>query len=315
MPDRDLSQATPDELREGLRAITEEGPPWSRQTYLRDGVYTVGDRPLATDFRLRWLLQLASDLSHGEIGGLRVLDLGCEEGHFAVEFARHGAEVVAVDVREEHLRRAEFLAEATGASLRTVRADVRELDLAALGEFDLVLCLGLHYHLDTPDLFDFFETLAHLCRGALVLYGNFSLAPREAREHGGKRYHGASVFEHPEGSPESERRRLGLASAGNPSSFWLTKPSLINLLADSGFTSVCEQLFPRGETWHADRVTLLAFRGAEPEVHAMPGARGAPRPRWPERERTVREPGYTLWSRLKAKLARARPTGRLGPDA
>jgi len=309
MPDRDLSQVSPDELRERLREITETGPPWSRQTHLRDGVYTVGDRPLATDFRLRWLLQLASDVFGGELAGRRVLDLGCEEGHFAVEFARHGADVVAVDVRDEHLRRTGFLAEATGAPLDTVRADVRELDPAELGEFDLVLCLGLHYHLDTPELFELFGKLARLSRWALVLYGNYSLDGREAREHGGRSYHGAAVFEHADDASDDERRRLGLASAGNPRSFWLTKPSLINLLADSGFTTVTEQLFPRGETWHADRVTLLALKGPEPEVVGMPGARGAPRPRWPERERTAREPAYNLWSRLHAKVTRKKPIG------
>ena len=313
MAESDLSRVSPDELRERLREITDSGPPWSRQTHLRDGVFTVGDRPFATDFRLRWLLQLAADLCQGRLERLRVLDLGCEEGHFAVEFARHGAEVVAVDVREQHLERARFLAEASGAAERlgTVRADVRELDPDELGEFDLVLCLGLHYHLDTPDLFALFEKLARLSRWALVLYGNFSLSDREAREHAGHTYHGAAVFEHAEATPEAERRRLGLASPDNPRSFWLTKPSLVNLLADSGFTSVSEQLFPRGETWHADRVTLLALKGDEPEVHGMPGARGAPRPRWPERERTAREPAYTLWARLKAKLSRAKPVGRL----
>ncbi len=312
MTEPDLSQVTPDELRERLRAITDEGPAWSRQTYLRDGVYTVGDRPLATDFRLRWLLRLASDLSQGDLSRLRVLDLGCEEGHFAVEFARHGAEVVAVDVREAHLRRARFLAEAIGvARFETVLADVRELDVAALGEFDLVLCLGLHYHLDTPELFTLFETLERLCRWALVLYGNFSTDGHEVRDHQGRRYHGASVFEHAEATPDAERRGLGLASPDNPRSFWLTKPSLINLLADSGFGSVCEQLFPRGEVWHADRVTLLALKGSEPEVEGMPGARGTPRPRWPEHERVARQPAYTLWARLKAKLARTKPVGRL----
>ena len=306
MAEPDLSQVSPGELREHLRRITERGAPWSRQTYLRDGVYTVGDRPLATDFRLRWLLQLASDLFGGELAGRRVIDLGCEEGHFAVEFARHGADVVAVDVRPEHLKRARFLAEATGVAARftAIRADVRELDPVTLGEFDLVLCLGLHYHLDAPELFDFFETLAALCRRAMILYGNFSLGARESREHKGRSYHGMSVFEHADGTPADERLRRRLASPDNPRSFWLTKPSLLNLIADCGFSTVAEQLFPRGETWHADRVTLLALRGDEPEIHAMPGARGAPRPRWPERERSAREPAYTAWNRLKAKLAR-----------
>jgi 2-polyprenyl-3-methyl-5-hydroxy-6-metoxy-1,4-benzoquinol methylase len=38
--------------------------------------------------------------------GQRVLDLGCGEGRFAAELLRAGAEVVAVDVAEEPLRRA-----------------------------------------------------------------------------------------------------------------------------------------------------------------------------------------------------------------
>ena len=310
MPDPDLSRVSPDELRDRVRAAGEDGPPWSRQTYLRDGVFTVGERPLATDFRLRWLLALASDLTRGRLETLRVLDLGCEEGHFGLEFARHGAEVVAVDVRERHLRRARMLAEATATrSFETVLADVRELDPGALGEFDLVLCLGLHYHLDTPELFELFEQLSALSRWALILYGQVSTVDRERREHRGRAYHGRSVFEHAPTATASDRLELGLASADNPTSFWLTKPSLINLLADSGFSSVSEQLFPRGAARHADRVTLLALKGEEPEVHAMPGARGAERPRWPERERLARTPDYTLWERLKAKLRRAGPVG------
>jgi SAM-dependent methyltransferase len=317
MADADLSKVPADELRARLRAITADGGrEWSRQTYLRDGVYTIGDRPMATDFRLRWLLRLASDLTRGGLEGLRVLDLGCEEGHFGLEFARHGADVVAVDVRDPHLRRARFLADATGtAGFETLRADVRELDPDALGEFDLVLCLGLHYHLDTPDLFRFFETLAALTGWALVLYGQVSTDAREARHHRDRSYHGRSVFEHAESTPPGERRDLGLASPDNVASFWLTKPSLINLLADCGFGSVSEHLFPRGATWHADRVTLLALKGDEPEVHGMPGARGAARPRWPERERLERARDYTLWERLKAKLRGTEPVGgqdRLG---
>ncbi len=36
----------------------------------------------------------------------RVLDVGCGEGHFAMAMTRNGAEVVAIDVTEEPLRRA-----------------------------------------------------------------------------------------------------------------------------------------------------------------------------------------------------------------
>ncbi len=46
-------------------------------------------------------------LAVSHLGGLeRVLDLGCGEGRFAAELQRAGAEVLAVDVAEEPLRRA-----------------------------------------------------------------------------------------------------------------------------------------------------------------------------------------------------------------
>jgi 2-polyprenyl-3-methyl-5-hydroxy-6-metoxy-1,4-benzoquinol methylase len=49
--------------------------------------------------RLRFLLAAVAP-------GTRVLDLGCGEGWFAAELSRAGAEVLAVDVAEEPLRRA-----------------------------------------------------------------------------------------------------------------------------------------------------------------------------------------------------------------
>ena len=288
------------------------GRPWSRQTYLRDGVFTVGDRPSATDFRLRWLLQLASDATRGNLGGLRVLDLGCEEGHFGLEFARHGAEVVAVDARESHLRRARFMAEAVGATgYEAIAADVRTLDAGELGQFDLILCLGLHYHLYTPELFEFFATLSRLCRWAVHLYGQCSLVAREARTFNGHEYWGKPVFEHSVASTSEDRLEQGLASVDNVESFWLTKPSTINLLADNAFTSVCEHVYPRTELRHEDRLDLLAFKGVEAEVLGMPGSLGAARPRWPEHERQGRDPVHTLGGRLRDCVRRSGLGARL----
>jgi 2-polyprenyl-3-methyl-5-hydroxy-6-metoxy-1,4-benzoquinol methylase len=67
------------------------------------------------DFALRSRFLLAA-VAPGE----RVLDVGCGEGSFAAELARAGAEVVAVDVAEEPLRRA--------------REHHPELDLRLVGE-------------------------------------------------------------------------------------------------------------------------------------------------------------------------------------
>jgi 2-polyprenyl-3-methyl-5-hydroxy-6-metoxy-1,4-benzoquinol methylase len=58
-----------------------------------------GLEPAHFELRRRFLL---ADVT----AGMRVLDLGCGEGAFAAELVRAGAEVLAVDVAEEPLRRA-----------------------------------------------------------------------------------------------------------------------------------------------------------------------------------------------------------------
>jgi len=58
-----------------------------------------GLEPAGFQLRLRFLLDALSQ-------GARVLDLGCGEGAFAAELTRAGADVLAVDVAEEPLRRA-----------------------------------------------------------------------------------------------------------------------------------------------------------------------------------------------------------------
>jgi tRNA (mo5U34)-methyltransferase len=86
--------------------------------------------------------------------GARALDLACNEGWFAHRLLEWGAsEVVAVDVRAQNIHRAELIREHFGIPahrLRLLHADVYDLDADALGRFDVVLCLGLIYHLENP---------------------------------------------------------------------------------------------------------------------------------------------------------------------
>jgi SAM-dependent methyltransferase len=83
-----------------------------------------------------------------------VLDLGCNEGWFAHRALEWGAaRVVGLDVREANVRRATLIQHHFGIDperLRFERADVFELDAARLGTFDVVLVLGLIYHLENP---------------------------------------------------------------------------------------------------------------------------------------------------------------------
>jgi tRNA (mo5U34)-methyltransferase len=83
---------------------------------------------------------------------LSFLDLGCHQGWFASHVARRGAaDVLAVDIRTEHLDDAALIRDLYGLDrLRFEQHDVPALQRGALGQFDVVLMLGLLYHVENP---------------------------------------------------------------------------------------------------------------------------------------------------------------------
>jgi 2-polyprenyl-3-methyl-5-hydroxy-6-metoxy-1,4-benzoquinol methylase len=90
------------------------------------------------DYRLLFLLPRTLALL-GDVGGRRILDLGCGEGGYARELARRGADVVAVDGSERLVEVARARAAAAGLAVRHLCRNAN--DLAGLGDasFDLVL--------------------------------------------------------------------------------------------------------------------------------------------------------------------------------
>ena len=108
-----------------------------------------------------------------DLRGKRVLDVGTWDGWFAMEMERRGAEVVAID-RFDNPRFHDIKA------LLNSRVDYRELsvydlDPTKLGRFDIVLFMGVLYHLKHPLL-----ALERVCSVAkdLVAVESFVLKDR-----------------------------------------------------------------------------------------------------------------------------------------
>jgi tRNA (mo5U34)-methyltransferase len=80
------------------------------------------------------------------------VDLACSEGWFAHRLLEWGASrVVGVDVRPENIHRAVLVRDHLGVDPERLSYQVGDVyDLGGLGEFDVVLCLGLIYHLENP---------------------------------------------------------------------------------------------------------------------------------------------------------------------
>jgi hypothetical protein len=177
--------------------------------------------------------------------------------------------VTAIEGRRPAVERARFVKEALGLEhLELLYEDVRRLDRDRHGEFDLVLCLGILYHLPAPDVFRLVHELAGVTRRAVIIDTHVSLVPRLRTVHRDRTYWGRAYREHDPSSSPEERIAVLRSSLDNPESFWLTRPSLYNLLGHAGFTSVLEVRLPRPLAI-PDRLTLVALRGsAEPASYA-----------------------------------------------
>lgn len=130
---------------------------WFHQIEVAPGIVTPGvDR---SAYKLQ-RLNLPADMT-----GKRVLDIGAFDGFFSFECERRGAEVVAIDAM--HSRGFQVAHELLNSRVQFRTMSIYELDPATLGQFDLVLCLGVLYHLRHPMLG--LERVHTVCRGELIL--------------------------------------------------------------------------------------------------------------------------------------------------
>jgi SAM-dependent methyltransferase len=280
----------PEQIRQKREAIVERYGPWTAHNiHLLEDEYTFArDTPAfegwlhSGGMALQRMIQIASDITNRPLSSLRVLDLACLEGMYGIEFARQGAEVVGIEARESHIEKARFAAEALSlGNITFAQDDVRNLSAEKYGHFDVVLCLGILYHLNAPDVFHFMERISDVCRRLLIIDTHLAGTDAEVSHNfKGHEYHGILFSEHdPEASPE-EKLRAGWASLDNEKSFWFTPPSIFNLLSNTGFTSAYSSYVPAVPAWtKAERHILVGIKGEPQKVISDPEA---PSEQWPE---------------------------------
>lgn len=131
------------------REIVELGP-WFHNLHLPDGSETAADHPLG-DFPANKWAQLASWIP-ADLTGWTALDVGCNAGFYSFELARRGAHVVGIDVDPHFLEQARWAR--TQFGFDEAQVEFRLGQLYELGRstecFDLVLFMGIFYHLRYP---------------------------------------------------------------------------------------------------------------------------------------------------------------------
>ena len=129
---------------------------WFYNYELPDGSSTEtyhGDQ-LSAIHETRWqLLQRTPEQAFPQgLAALDAIDLAAHQGWFSMQLAAAGlSRVTGVDQRASHVEDSRLMAELLGHDqLRFLHSDIFDLDTDALGQFDLVLMLGLLYHLENP---------------------------------------------------------------------------------------------------------------------------------------------------------------------
>jgi hypothetical protein len=274
--------------RAELEQFRRDHGDWTAMSiHLGDGLYTLDPKP---DFRLLRLVQIASDLTNKPLDQVRVLDLACLEGHYAIEFALQGAEAVGIELRDAHIAKAEFARRRLGLERVSFQLDdVRNLARDVHGEFDIVICSGILYHLDVPDVFDFVRRCYEVCTRVAIFDTQIALSPRDTVRHDSDVYHGMWYREHEENADRETRLRDLWASVDNTRAFWFTHASLSNLMAKVGFSSFYECLDPYVSVGD-DRRTYVAIKGRRVEVRSSPATNEAAAEQRPERNTVAVNP-------------------------
>jgi tRNA (mo5U34)-methyltransferase len=123
--------------------------PWFHNLHLPGGLQTAPSHPLGDFPAFKWAA-LAPHLPE-DLTGWTALDVGCNAGFYTIELARRGARVTGIDMDPHYLAQARWAVAQLGLADRVTLRRMQVYRLASLpGRFDLVLFMGVLYHLRHP---------------------------------------------------------------------------------------------------------------------------------------------------------------------
>ena len=202
----------------------------------------------------------------GDKRHLRLADLGCLEGGYAVEFARMGFQVLGVEVRDANIAACNYVKSKTSLPNLAFIKD-NAWNIVKYGMFDVVFCCGLLYHLDRPK--KFLEIVSSVTKKVVILQTHFSIdtiydkiyarlptvarkvltriikSPADkhelARVSVNEGLRGRWYTEFADDESFRQRGNSKWASWDNRRSFWIQREYLLQAIQDVGFDLVMEQ--------------------------------------------------------------------------
>ena len=220
---------------EALATVLNKLGPWYHDVQLTPRISTFP--PNRTYVQNRW--KYVAEFLAPDLTGKRVLDIGCNGGFFSLQMKRRQArEVVGIDIMPHCLAQARFVSHWFGEPI-----ELRELsayDVASLGEFDIVIFIGVLYHLRHP-LYAI-DQVASICKEVMYLQ---SVVRGDSRD-----------FEAAEDYPQTEQEAfkqpqfprmyfIEKSFNGDGSNWWVPNTSCLMAMARSaGFVAVQQSSHP-----------------------------------------------------------------------
>ncbi len=125
--------------------------PWFHNLHLPNGSQTAPNHSLGDFPAYKWK-HLAQHIP-ADLSGWTALDIGCNAGFYTFELAKRGANVTGIDSNLHYLNQAQWAAHQYQLEGRVTFRQMQVYDLALSEEsFDLVLFMGVFYHLRYPML-------------------------------------------------------------------------------------------------------------------------------------------------------------------
>jgi tRNA (mo5U34)-methyltransferase len=258
------SEWTPSRIEQHIRELGD----WFQNMNLR-GISTAPKHFLGDYPNIKW--QTFAHALPADLRQKSVLDIGCNAGFYSLEMKRLGAKrVLGIDSDERYLAQARF-----AASVSEMDIEFRQLSVYEVGtlgeEFDIVLFLGVLYHLRHPLLaLDLLRE--HVVRDLLVvqsmLRGESRAQPLEP-DYG---FEERAVFSQP-GFPRMYF--IEKKYSGDETNWWIPNaPCLEGMLRSSGFEIVRHpepEVYLCSPSAFADRESLLIKPpGTSPEGTVTP---------------------------------------------
>ena len=214
------------EIYDSIEALS----PWFHNVHLPGGEQTAPHHPLGDFPDFKWQ-QIAPHLPE-DLSGKTVLDIGCNAGYYTIECAKRGAQVTAIDVDTHYLKQAHWVAEQFGMESSVEFRQMQVYDLTSIEQdFDIVLFLGVFYHLRYPALA--VDIISEKVKELLVFQTLSLDIPQEHKEVEDFN------FEHREMMQRENWPRMAFIEhkfMGDPTNWWVPNPAAINaLFRSAGF--------------------------------------------------------------------------------